>query len=227
METLIEYRDVGVDGDDGPIVAGFSATIPAGRLTVIVGPSGAGKTTLLRLLNRLDDPDDGAVLLAGHDLRSYPVLDLRRRVQVVGQVPVTFPGTVAANIAGEDTGTDVAGLLERVGLDPCTGHQGGRPALGGGGAADVPGPVAGPRPRSPGAGRADLGPRHRQQGGDRSADPPAGRLGSHGGDGDPRPGARRTRRPRRRRWNHGGALRRRRRDRRRVGVGLRRTGQLR
>lgn len=118
METLIEYRDVGVDGDDGPIVAGFSATIPAGRLTVIVGPSGAGKTTLLRLLNRLDDPDDGAVLLAGHDLRSYPVLDLRRRVQVVGQVPVTFPGTVAANIAGEDTGTDVAGLLERVGLDP-------------------------------------------------------------------------------------------------------------
>jgi putative ABC transport system ATP-binding protein len=113
METLIEYRDVRVDGDDGPIVAGFSAAIPAGRLTVMVGPSGAGKTTLLRLLNRLDDPDGGTVLLNGRDVRHYDVLDLRRRVQVVGQVPVTFPGTVADNIGG-----DTAALLARVGLNP-------------------------------------------------------------------------------------------------------------
>jgi putative ABC transport system ATP-binding protein len=94
-------------------VAGFSAAIPPGRLTVVVGPSGAGKTTLLRLLNRLDDPDGGAVLFAGRDVRSYDVLDLRRRVQLVGQVPVTFPGTVADNIGG-DTGA----LLARVGLSP-------------------------------------------------------------------------------------------------------------
>jgi putative ABC transport system ATP-binding protein len=113
MRALIEYRDVRVDGDDGPIVAGFSATVPAGRLTVMVGPSGAGKTTLLRLLNRLDDPDAGAVLFAGRDVRHYDVLDLRRRVQVVGQVPVTFPGTVAANVGG-----DTAALLGRVGLGP-------------------------------------------------------------------------------------------------------------
>src|ERR1700745_546301 len=98
-DTVIEYQDVRVDGDDGPIVAGFSAGIPAGRLTVMVGPSGAGKTTLLRLLNRLDDPDEGAVLFAGGDGRDYDVLELRRRVQLVGQVPVTFPGTVAANLA--------------------------------------------------------------------------------------------------------------------------------
>jgi putative ABC transport system ATP-binding protein len=126
METLIEYRDVRVDGDDGPIVAGFSAAVPLGRLTVMVGPSGAGKTTLLRLLNRLDDPDGGAVLLGGRDVRHYDVLALRRRVQVVGQVPVTFPGTVAANLAaGSGTGSaadgpgeGVAALLARVGLDP-------------------------------------------------------------------------------------------------------------
>jgi putative ABC transport system ATP-binding protein len=124
METLIEYRDVGVDGDDGPIVAGFSAAVPEGRLTVMVGPSGAGKTTLLRLLNRLDDPDAGAVLLGGRDVRDFDVLALRRRVQVVGQVPVTFPGTVGANVAagtgGAPDGTDdgVGALLARVGLDP-------------------------------------------------------------------------------------------------------------
>ena len=143
---LIEYRDVRVDGDDGPIVTGFSAAAPAGRLTVMVGPSGAGKTTLLRLLNRLDDPDAGAVLFAGRDVRSYDVLDLRRRVQLVGQVPVTFPGTVADNLAvvaaagagdrgGHGGGMDVGGLLRPGRSRPGAGRPGGRPALGRRGAA--------------------------------------------------------------------------------------------
>ncbi|MDA8274085.1 MAG: ATP-binding cassette domain-containing protein [Actinomycetota bacterium] len=113
-----ELRDVRVDGDDGPIVDGFSACIPAAGLTAVMGPSGAGKTTLLRLLNRLDDPDAGFVLLDGRDIRSYDVLELRRRVQSVGQVPVTFPGTVADNV-----GTDVAGLLAHVGLDPALANR--------------------------------------------------------------------------------------------------------
>jgi putative ABC transport system ATP-binding protein len=112
-----EYVDVRVDGDEGPIVSGFSARIPAEGLTAIVGPSGSGKTTLLRLLNRLDDPDAGVVLLDGADVRSYDVLALRRRVQYVGQVPVTFPGTVADNLGGLDA-TDGEALLRRVGLAP-------------------------------------------------------------------------------------------------------------
>ena len=111
MGDRFEYRNVRVDGDSGPIVEGFSARIPADGLTAVVGPSGAGKTTLLRLLNRLDDPDGGEVLLDGRDVRSYDVLDLRRRVQYVGQVPVTFPGSVAENV-----GPDVEPLLARVGL---------------------------------------------------------------------------------------------------------------
>jgi putative ABC transport system ATP-binding protein len=113
MTARFEYRDVRVDGDDGPIVKGFFAVIPAEGLTTIVGPSGAGKTTLLRLLNRLDDPDDGVVLFEGRDVRDYDVLELRRRVQSVGQVPVTFPGTVSDNIGAGNTDQ-----LQRVGLDP-------------------------------------------------------------------------------------------------------------
>ena len=103
-----------VDGDDGPIVSGFSARVPAEGLTAVVGPSGAGKTTLLRLLNRLDDPDAGTVLFDGRAVRDYDVLDLRRRVQYVGQVPVTFPGTVSRNLGG----VDPVPRLRRVGLDP-------------------------------------------------------------------------------------------------------------
>ena len=116
MAERFEYRDVRVDGDDGPIVEGFTAVISRVGLTAMVGSSGAGKTTLLRLLNRLDDPDAGQVLLDGKDVREYDVLQLRRRVQYVGQVPVTFPGTVAENLAMAEPSADAVALLERVRL---------------------------------------------------------------------------------------------------------------
>jgi putative ABC transport system ATP-binding protein len=113
-----EYRDVRVDGDDGPIIENFWAQIPSEGMTVLVGPSGAGKTTLLRLLNRLDDPDAGAVIFEGRDARDYDVLELRRRVQYVGQVPVTFAGTVADNV-----GDRWEELLDRVGLPVALGPR--------------------------------------------------------------------------------------------------------
>jgi putative ABC transport system ATP-binding protein len=116
MVDRFEYRDVRVDGDDGPIVSSFSACIPAQGLTAIVGPSGAGKSTLLRLLNRLDDADGGEVLLDGRDVRTYDVLALRRRAQHVGQIPVTFAGTVSENL-GVSNGQSLD-LLRRVGLPP-------------------------------------------------------------------------------------------------------------
>jgi putative ABC transport system ATP-binding protein len=115
-DARFEYCDVRVDGDDGPIVKGFSARIAKVGLTAMVGPSGAGKTTLLRLLNRLDDPDGGQVLVDGKDVCDYDVLDLRRRMQYVGQVPVTFPGSVAENLALAAPSADAVPLLRRVGL---------------------------------------------------------------------------------------------------------------
>jgi len=113
-----ELRDVRVDGDGGALIEGFSARIPADGLTALVGPSGSGKTTVLRLLNRLDDPDGGVVLFEGRDVRSYDVLELRRRVQHVGQVPVTFPGTVADNV-----GVGWEELLPRVHLPVALGSR--------------------------------------------------------------------------------------------------------
>jgi putative ABC transport system ATP-binding protein len=115
-DVRFQYRDVRVDGDDGPIVDGFSADIARVGLTAMVGQSGAGKSTLLRLLNRLDDPDAGTVFYDGKEVRDYNVLELRRRVQHVGQVPVTFPGTVAENLALASATADPSFLLERVRL---------------------------------------------------------------------------------------------------------------
>ena len=113
MEDRFELLHVRVDGDDGPILDGCCLRIPAVGLTAVVGPSGSGKTTLLRLLNRLDDPDGGEVRFDGRNVRDYDVLELRRRVQLVGQVPVTFPGTVADNVC-----PDWEELLGRVHLAP-------------------------------------------------------------------------------------------------------------
>jgi ABC-type proline/glycine betaine transport system ATPase subunit len=66
--------------------------------SALVGPSGAGKSTLLRLLNRLADPDSGTIAYQARDVREYEVLELRREVALVPQLPALLPGTVAENV---------------------------------------------------------------------------------------------------------------------------------
>jgi putative ABC transport system ATP-binding protein len=88
--------------------------------TALIGPSGAGKSTLLRLLNRLADPRVGTVRYRGRDLRDFDVLELRREVALVPQLPALVDGTVADNVGygpglcGE--GCDVETALALAGL---------------------------------------------------------------------------------------------------------------
>lgn len=105
------------------IVDGISVEVPAGDVLAVVGPSGSGKSSFLRLLNRLDEPTGGTVLLDGQDYRDLAPRELRRRVGMVMQAPVLFPGTVADNVRygpaqrGEPVpDADLAALLEQVGL---------------------------------------------------------------------------------------------------------------
>src|SRR5438094_6386494 len=67
--------------------------------TALVGPSGAGKSTLLRLLNRLADPDSGTIDYRGRDVRDYDVLELRREIALVPQLPALLPNSVAQNVS--------------------------------------------------------------------------------------------------------------------------------
>ncbi len=98
----------------------MTVSIPRGA-TAVVGPSGSGKSTLLRLLNRLADPDEGAVRFHGTDVRELDPLQLRRRVGLVPQLPAPVPGTVGDNVRfgprlhGEDV--DAVGPLRLAGLD--------------------------------------------------------------------------------------------------------------
>ena len=77
----------------------LSFTVPAGEVVALVGENGAGKTTLVKLLTRLYDPDEGRVLLDGHDLRDYDLDDLRAGIGVIFQDFVRYDFSAGDNIA--------------------------------------------------------------------------------------------------------------------------------
>jgi putative ABC transport system ATP-binding protein len=103
------------------VLDAVTALVPADGITVVSGPSGAGKTTLLRLCNRLEVPDEGRVCYRGQPLDELDPLVLRRRVGMVFQRPVPFPGTVADNLAvahPDAAARELGSALKRVALDP-------------------------------------------------------------------------------------------------------------
>jgi len=80
-------------------VRGLAFTLRAGEILALVGENGAGKTTLVKLLARLYDPDEGRILLDGHDLREYDLFALRANIGVIFQDFVRYHFSAADNIA--------------------------------------------------------------------------------------------------------------------------------
>ncbi len=95
----VELQDVGFGYREGrPLFEGLSMEFAAGRTTALVGPSGGGKSTILNLIMRLYDPDEGAVVIDGQDLRDVTFESLRQRISFVGQDTFLFATTVMENI---------------------------------------------------------------------------------------------------------------------------------
>ena len=80
-------------------VRGLTFELHAGEILALVGENGAGKTTLVKLLARLYDPDEGRILLDGHDLREYDLFALRANIGVIFQDFVHYHFTASDNIA--------------------------------------------------------------------------------------------------------------------------------
>lgn len=97
IEAVRKFRHTS-DGRPVEILHGLSLAVPAGELTVVVGPSGGGKSTLVRLLNRLEEADGGQILLFGEPIAALDPLALRRRVGLATQKPFMFPGSVLDNL---------------------------------------------------------------------------------------------------------------------------------
>jgi ATP-binding cassette subfamily B protein len=95
------FEDVGFiyPGADRWAVRHLSFTLKAGEVVALVGENGAGKTTLVKLLTRLYDPDEGRILLDGHDLREYDLEDLRGSMGVIFQDFVRYNFSAGDNIA--------------------------------------------------------------------------------------------------------------------------------
>jgi ATP-binding cassette subfamily B protein len=100
IQQGIEFRNVSYtyEGKDEPAIKNVSFSIAPGETVAIVGHNGAGKTTLVKLLARLYDPQEGQVLIDGHDLREYDPDELRNEFGVLFQDYVTYQFSARENI---------------------------------------------------------------------------------------------------------------------------------
>ena len=100
-EDIIVCRDVHKWFGDFEALRGISLTVKAGEVIVIIGPSGSGKSTFIRTINRLEEHQEGEILVDGillsHDIRN--IAEIRREVGMVFQQFNLFPHlTVIENV---------------------------------------------------------------------------------------------------------------------------------
>jgi peptide/nickel transport system ATP-binding protein len=131
---LLEAQDISKTFGNGVrAVSSVSLQVERGETLGIVGESGCGKSTTARMLLRLLDPDEGAVLFDGQDvrrMRGRALRELRRRMQVVPQNPqtslnprLTLRSSMEFNMRAHGVSKAtrnrrIPELLDRVGLDP-------------------------------------------------------------------------------------------------------------
>ncbi len=99
VEGDVAMRGVRFAYEDSAVLQGIDFEVPRGTTVALVGPSGAGKSTIVDLLVRLHDPQEGHVLIDGHDLLDLDVDSYRRHIAMVVQQPFLFNTSIHDNIA--------------------------------------------------------------------------------------------------------------------------------
>lgn len=131
---MIEFQRVHktyrVAGRDIPALNPTSLTIENGQVFGLIGHSGAGKSTMLRLINRLEAPSGGKIIVDGEDVTAFDANQLRRFRQQVGMIfqhfnllasktvadNVALPLVLAGELSRAEIDKRVSQLLARVGL---------------------------------------------------------------------------------------------------------------
>ena len=141
LQRSLELRDVSFSySGQRQVLSDITVEIRAGTRVAFVGPSGAGKSSILALLLRLSDPDSGAVLVDGVDVRQGTLGSWRGQIGVVPQQTFLFNTSVGENIGlGRPDATasqiehaarqaSLADVLESLpdGVETMVGERGGR-----------------------------------------------------------------------------------------------------
>ncbi len=99
VRGAVEFQDVSFSYDGRRVaVAHLSFTASPGERIALVGPTGSGKSTALALLHRAFDPQSGAILIDGRDIRDLTLGGLRRNIGVVFQETLLFNRSIAENL---------------------------------------------------------------------------------------------------------------------------------
>ena len=94
----VSFEKVSFAYDDELVLRDFSVQASPGEVIALVGSSGAGKSTFIGLLNRFYDPQQGKILIDGHDLRNITRNSLHANLALVDQETFLFNDTIANNI---------------------------------------------------------------------------------------------------------------------------------
>nr|XP_033801602.1 bile salt export pump isoform X10 [Geotrypetes seraphini] len=90
------------------VLNGLSVSVKPGQTLAFVGSSGCGKSTSVQLLERFYDPDEGSVLVDGHNSKDVNVSFLRSKIGIVSQEPVLFDCNIAENIKYGDNMREIS-----------------------------------------------------------------------------------------------------------------------
>lgn len=104
----VELKNVSFEYISGqPVLSDLDVVFEGGKMTALVGPSGSGKSTIINLIMRLYDPQTGAIVVNGVDLRDVSFASLREHMSYVGQETFLFSGTIRHNISvGRDEASE-------------------------------------------------------------------------------------------------------------------------
>ena len=99
-EHRLTVEDLSLSYGDRTVIDHLDLSVPAGKVTVIVGPNACGKSTLLRSLSRLLAPRTGRVVLDGKDVHRVPARQLARTLGLLPQSPIAPEGITVADLVG-------------------------------------------------------------------------------------------------------------------------------
>jgi ATP-binding cassette subfamily B protein len=100
------------------VLRDFDLHIHSGENVALVGHTGAGKSSIAKLTARFYEFQEGNLTIDGHDIRSFDLIQYRRQLGIVSQIPFLFSGSVAENIRyarPETTDEEILALAKNIG----------------------------------------------------------------------------------------------------------------